>query len=83
MADIMKQFIRHMDGTAKFKVANAAAKVMAEHCDKRIAKVRKTIDREEKYLFKVLRAKNTGGVMAGDIEGAFHRLRTALDGVKS
>lgn len=61
------------------KLADAAAVLMAEHYDKRIANVRKAIAREEKYLMKVLRARNTGGVMAGDIEGAFHRLQGALD----
>jgi len=79
MADVMKQILSHMDGMAKFAVADAAAKVMAAHCDKRIAKVRKAIQREEKYMFRLLRARHTGGIMAGDIEGAFHRLLTALD----
>ena len=38
MADIFKTFIKHMDGTAKAEVADAAAKAMAEHCDQRIRK---------------------------------------------
>lgn len=79
MADIMKQFIRHMDGMAKFRVANAAAKAMAEHCDKRIAKALKAIAREERYLRKLVTSRSAGGVMHGDIEGAFGRLRAALN----
>lgn len=72
-----------LDPLTRRVLANAQdkliGKAMAEHCDKRVATVRKAIDREEKYLFKVLRARNTGGIMGGDIEGAFHRLRSALD----
>lgn len=50
-----------------------------EAAHKRIAKARKAINREEKYLLRTLRSRSAGGVMAGDIEGAFHRLHTALD----
>lgn len=78
MADIFKSFVANMNGIRAAAIADAAAKTMAEHCDKRIEAARKAIKREEKYLLKVLRAKNTGGVMAGDIEGAFARLRSAL-----
>jgi len=53
MADIMKQFIRHMDGMAKFNVANAAAKAMAEHCDKRIEKKDREVARLRKALQKI------------------------------
>jgi hypothetical protein len=79
MADIMKQFIRHMEGTYKARQSDAAAKAIAKHCDARIAKLRKAIAREEKYLFKLLRARNTGGIMAGDIEGAFQQWNTRAD----
>lgn len=79
MADILKTFVKHMNGLSKAAVADAAAKAMAEHCDKRIEVARKAVAREEKYLMKVLRARNTGGVMAGDIEGAFSRIRTDFD----
>lgn len=34
--DMLKQFIRNMDGINKAAVADAAAKAMAEHCDARI-----------------------------------------------
>lgn len=71
MTDIIKQvFRRHQD--------KMIGQVMADHCDKRINKVDRAINREEKYLMKLLRSRNAGGVMAGDIEGAFHRLREAL-----
>lgn len=39
MADIMKSFICHMDGLSKAAMADAAAKAMAEHCDKRMEKM--------------------------------------------
>lgn len=39
MADIMKTFIKHMDGVNKAAVADAAARAMAEHCDARITEV--------------------------------------------
>lgn len=71
MADIIKQvFKNHQD--------KLIGRAMAEHCDKRIEKVTKAIDREEKYLRRTLRSKNAGGIMAGDIEGAFHGLRESL-----
>jgi len=43
MADIFKQFIRHMDGVNRAAVADAAGKAIAEHCDKRIDKARKAL----------------------------------------
>lgn len=55
-------------------------RVMAEHCDKRIAKAVKAINREEKYLQKLRRRRTVGPIMQGDIEGAFHRMRVALGG---
>jgi hypothetical protein len=36
MADIFKQFVKHMDGVNKAAVADAASRAMAEHCDQRI-----------------------------------------------
>lgn len=78
----MKKFIGHMDGVRKAQLYDAAAKAMAEHCDRRIAKVIKVVNREEKYLHKLLRSRTAGGVMQGDIEGAFHRLRSALTPAK-
>lgn len=72
MADIIKQVMkRHSD--------KLIGRAMAEHCDRRINKVDRAITREEKYLQKLLRSRTAGGVMAGDIEGAFHRLREALE----
>lgn len=35
---------------------------------------------EEAYLKKLVYSENAGGVMQGDIEGAFSRLRTAMNG---
>lgn len=79
MADIIKQVFSVAESKRQAKLFQGAAKAMADHCDKRIARAAKAIDREEKYLNKLLRSKTAGGVMAGDIEGAFHRLRTALE----
>lgn len=79
MADPLKQITSVAFAKAEAKRSDNAARAMAEHCDARINKVTKAIDREEKYLQKMLRSKTTGGIMAGDVEGAFHRLRTALD----
>ena len=33
---------------------------------------------EEKYLIDTMYDEDVGGVMQGDIEGAFHRIRSAL-----
>ncbi|HEX7934304.1 MAG TPA: hypothetical protein VF573_14680 [Paraburkholderia sp.] len=79
MADIIKQFLSVAEAKRQAKIFQDATKAMAEHCDKRIATASKAINREEKYLNKLLRSKTAGGVMAGDIEGAFHRLRSALE----
>lgn len=78
MADILKTVVRHMDGVHKAAVADAAAKAMAEHCDRRIAQALKAVNREEKYLRKLVTSRTAGGVMRGDLEGAFGRLRAAL-----
>jgi len=83
MADIIKQVFSVAEAKRQAKLFQAATKVMAEHCDKRIATATKAINREEKYLYKLLRSKSAGGVMAGDIEGAFHRLRSALEPPRS
>lgn len=40
MADIFKQFVKHMDGARKGAIADAAAKAMAKSCDQRIAKAK-------------------------------------------
>lgn len=39
---------------------------------------RRALAREELYLRKLVTNRTAGGVMQGDIEGAFHRLRSAL-----
>lgn len=78
MGSPIQEMIRNCEFAGAARFADDAAKAIAEHCDARIAKARKAIAREEKYLFRVLRAKNTGGVMAGDIEESFGRLRAAL-----
>lgn len=59
--------------------AKLIGRAMAEHCDKRIARARDAIDREEKYLLRTLRSRSAGGVMSAAIVGAFHRLHAALD----
>lgn len=66
---------------AKFAAAfsDSAAMLMAEHCDRRIDTVRYAVDEEEAYLLKLLHSEENGPVMQGDIEGAFHRIREALD----
>ena len=75
---------RNADGLAYWRErAMAMETALREHCDKRIADATRAINREEKYLYKLLRSKSAGGVMAGDIEGAFHRLRTALEPKRS
>lgn len=83
MSDIIKQVFNTAEAKRQAKIFQGAAQAMAEHCDKRIRKAEKAITREEKYLYKLLRAKNTGGIMAGDIEGAFIRLRSALEPTQS
>ena len=78
MADILKQFTTVAHAKADAKRYQSATYMIAKHCDARIDKLTKAINREEKYLRKLMRSRTAGGVMAGDIEGAFHRLRTAL-----
>jgi len=78
MPDIIKQVFSVAEAKRQARIFQSAGKAIADHCDKRIRSAERAISREEKYLQKVLRAKNTGGVMAGDIEGAFHRIREAL-----
>lgn len=41
MADPMRKFIKHMDGVNAARQYDAAAKMMAEHCDARIEKARR------------------------------------------
>lgn len=40
MADVMRKFMKHMDGINAARQYDAAAKAMAEHCDERIAKAK-------------------------------------------
>lgn len=43
MADMLRKFIKHMDGLNKAALADTAAKAMAEHCDERMEKARKAL----------------------------------------
>lgn len=40
MADMLRSFVKHMDGINKAAIADAAAKAMAEHCEDRIQKAK-------------------------------------------
>lgn len=42
------------------------------------ARFLRLLSREEKYLHKTIDAPNTGGIMHGDLEGAFSRIRSSL-----
>jgi hypothetical protein len=42
------------------------------------ARFRRALSREEKYLRSLVGSTTAGGVMRGDLEGAFHRMRTAI-----
>jgi len=45
MADPMKKFLRDMEWREQARIADSAARAMAEHCDKRIATTAKLIRR--------------------------------------
>lgn len=79
MADIMKKFIGHMEGVHKARVFDAAAKAMAEHCDKRIAKALRALAREEERLLKSSGPAPGGtGVTRRQIKQTFVRLHATL-----
>jgi hypothetical protein len=40
------------------------------------ARFLRLLTREEKYLRKLVHSKSAGGVMQGDLEGAFSRIRS-------
>lgn len=42
------------------------------------ARFRRQLAREEKYLRKLINSKSAGGIMRGDLEGAFHRMRSGI-----
>lgn len=43
------------------------------------SRFRRALAREEKYLNLLIRKhKETGGIMRGDLEGAFHRIRASV-----
>ena len=42
-----------------------------------IERLQSALDREEKYLHSLVNNPESGEVMHGDIEGAFHRIRAA------
>jgi hypothetical protein len=42
------------------------------------ARFRRLLNREEKYLRKLIYSKSAGGIMGGDLEGAFSRIRTGI-----
>lgn len=44
----------------------------------RIEELEAALDREEKYLIDTVHDEDVGGVMQGDVEGAFHRIRSVL-----
>ena len=79
MADIFKQFVRHLDGVNKAAVADAAGRAIAEHCDKRIAKAKRAITREEDRLLKACGpAPGSTGATRRLIKSAFANMRMAL-----
>lgn len=41
-------------------------------------RVSRALNREEKYLRGLIGNPNTGEIMRGDLEGAFHRIRTVM-----
>lgn len=75
MADIFKQFVRHLDGVNRAAVADAAGKAIAEHCDERIAKAIKAIKREQKTLRKLARTRNP---TVSEVDQSFQRLLAAV-----
>ncbi len=79
MSDPFKSITTVAEAKQKYVLADRAARLMAKHCDRRIAAARKAASKEEKYLLRLLHSKSNGPVMQGDIEGAFHRIREALD----
>ena len=42
------------------------------------ARFRRVLAREEKYLQSLIGSKIAGGIMRGDLEGAFHRIRSKI-----
>lgn len=46
------------------------------------ARFRRALAREEKYLRSLIDSRTAGGIMRGDLEGAFHRIRSRLAPVK-
>lgn len=42
------------------------------------ARFRRALAREEKYLRMLITSKSAGGIMRGDLEGAFHRIRSKI-----
>ncbi len=47
-----------------------------EHTER--ARFRRALVREEKYLRSLIGSKTAGGIMRGDLEGAFHRMRRSI-----
>lgn len=79
MSNPFKSIKSVADAKQKYAIVDRAAWMMAKHCDKRISAARKAASKEEKYLLRLLRSKSSGPVMQGDIEGAFNRIREALN----
>lgn len=51
--------------------------ILALQADRERA-LEEALDREEKYLIDTVHDEDVGGVMQGDVEGAFHRIRASL-----